>query len=513
MNTKLQFLLQKPSGATPTPGPATNVNLHRRLSALIPRLAAGLPWLLLGGFLFLALILFGDRLLPAREVFVATVVALAPAAPSPNAAAAAELLPASPITPVAALPLADPNAPALFQASGWIEPSPFPLRVTALTNGIIAEVHVLEGQAVSSGQLLATLIDEDARLETSAARAGLAGAEATFQAARHESAMASARLVTLEREIAAANARCDELRDEADRLALLDNGAASERDITQSRLQYRTQLALVETLVASRTEFEAELALRQSQAESARLGVEQARVALAQAELALARTRISSPVNGVLQRLLAAPGQKKGVEMDDPESATVAILFQPDRLQARIDIPLEEAARVAVGQPVRILTNFLPGQIFSGTVTRIEGQADLQRNTLQVKVALARPDPRLRPEMLCRAEFLPASPDALLSPHPSAILDTPSSLPLRSSSLRIFAPERALFSRQDNRAEVWLLEPAGSRVARRDITLGDLRNEGHILVLDGLRPNDRVVFDPPAHLRPGQRVSPRPFQP
>ena len=38
-------------------------------------------------------------------------------------------------------------------------------------------------------------------------------------------------------------------------------------------------------------------------------------------------------------------------------------------------------------------------------MTRILGEADLQRNTLQVKVSLLQPDPKLRPEMLCRAKF------------------------------------------------------------------------------------------------------------
>ena len=39
-------------------------------------------------------------------------------------------------------------------------------------------------------------------------------------------------------------------------------------------------------------------------------------------------------------------------------------------------------------------------------MTRIVGEADLQRNTLQAKVRVEDPDHRLRPDMLCRAEFL-----------------------------------------------------------------------------------------------------------
>ena len=56
------------------------------------------------------------------------------------------------------------KGPLLFQASGWIEPDPFPVRVTSLYSGVVKEVHVLEGQKIKKGEVIATLIDEDARL-------------------------------------------------------------------------------------------------------------------------------------------------------------------------------------------------------------------------------------------------------------------------------------------------------------------------------------------------------------
>ena len=52
----------------------------------------------------------------------------------------------------------------LFQASGWIEPDPFPIYVTSLYSGVVEKVHILEGQSIKQGEIIATLIDEDARL-------------------------------------------------------------------------------------------------------------------------------------------------------------------------------------------------------------------------------------------------------------------------------------------------------------------------------------------------------------
>jgi multidrug efflux pump subunit AcrA (membrane-fusion protein) len=57
----------------------------------------------------------------------------------------------------------------LFQASGWIEPDPLPVKATALIDGVIDEVRVLEGQFVKKGETLATLVDDDARLALAAA--------------------------------------------------------------------------------------------------------------------------------------------------------------------------------------------------------------------------------------------------------------------------------------------------------------------------------------------------------
>ena len=55
----------------------------------------------------------------------------------------------------------------LFQASGWIEPDPFPIRVTSLYSGVVKKVHVLEGQKVIKDQIIVSLVEEDARLALS----------------------------------------------------------------------------------------------------------------------------------------------------------------------------------------------------------------------------------------------------------------------------------------------------------------------------------------------------------
>src|SRR5207253_2225797 len=59
----------------------------------------------------------------------------------------------------------------LFQAAGWVEPRPTPVLVTALTEGVIEQLLVVEDQEVKAGDSIARLIEADARLSLASAEA------------------------------------------------------------------------------------------------------------------------------------------------------------------------------------------------------------------------------------------------------------------------------------------------------------------------------------------------------
>ncbi len=463
--------------SSPSREPPLRAKLSRKLAML-------LPLLLLAGFFLFAWWLFGDRFTSARAVEIETVVTLrtldegggGEGVGPPSGADAFE-------------------AKTLFQASGWIEPDPLPIRATALYSGIVDEVHVLEGERVSEGQLLATLVDDDARLDHETALAALAEYQAGARSLDAAVRVARAAIETLRLEIDAAASRLVELEDDAERFAKAGAEVYPAREIDQAKLRVATQRKHIKALRARIGETEAQLASRQAQAERARHKVAKAKTEVARKKLALERTRIHSPVDGIIQRLFVSPGTKRIVGMDDPDSATVAKLFQPDSLQARIDVPLEEAAQLAVGQAVRLRSSFFPNREFRGRVTRIEGQADLQRNTLQAKVALLDPDPKLRPEMLCRAEFLTAGPSG------EGVAEGTGS----SGRVAVYVPEAAVLDAQGS-PSVWLLDVSGEGVVRREIKLSGERRDGHLRVNHGLKPGDRVVIRPPQDLKAGDRV-------
>ena len=429
------------------------------------------PLLMLIGFALVFGYIFRDRLLPGTAVEVFVAVGLPDAKQDEAGTSGRPQL--------------------LFQASGWIEPNPLPIRVTPLYSGVTRMVHVLEGQAVTNGQPIVSLVDDDTRLAMRKAEARVSEAQAVQASLEAELKLAQTRQVTANRKREAEEAKLAVENDRLQRLRGLKEGTVPEQERVHAELRQKQQAAVVAAAGAVVAEWKSEEERIRRQIAVQQQQIKVAEVGLAEAQLANSRTDVRSPVNGIVLKLLATPGKRLMLNMDHPDSATAAILYEPDKLQARVDVPLADAGKLAVGQPVRISCSLLPDQKFTGTVTRIVGEADLQRNTLQAKVRIDDPDPRLRPEMLCRAEF-----------HGAATAATSTS----SGSLTVFVPSNVIRNRNGDQAEVWKLSTDTRHVVRQAVTLGPAEREGHVAVQNGLLPGDRVIINPPAQLRDGARV-------
>jgi RND family efflux transporter MFP subunit len=212
-----------------------------------------------------------------------------------------------------------------------------------------------------------------------------------------------------------------------------------------------------------------------------------------QAIIDLARTQVVSPIDGIVLERHAAPGMKRMMGMDDMDSATIVTLYDPARLQVRVDVPLSDVGRIDTGTTARIVTAAFPNQSFTGIVTRITGEADITRNTLQVKVAIRNPDPRMRPNMLCRAEFIGSI--------------TPAGGRMAGGNRTLWIPAGAIVSEQDGSAKVWVVDPVEETAHPRDIIPGKDQRNGLRLVQGGLRPGERIVVHGADRLKPGARVA------
>lgn len=457
-----------------------------------------------------------------------------------------QILPATPVrvTPVIVKTVqGQQTGTVTVQAPGWVEPAPHPYYASALANGIVEEVTVLEGERVTAGQVVARMVDDDARLALAATEAAveqrkaeLAAAEAELRAAekniehlvapRRAVANAEARvaeidasLMQLEATLLAEQSKLAEIQDEFDRKSeLVESRAVSEADVRRLELRVEAQKASIEATRARREILQAQRRQAQADLEAAtenldllieeRQRVDLATAAVAErqamlraaesnrdeAALRLERMLVRSPVDGIVMIRLAAPGSKLTREGGE-HSAHAVHIYKPEHLQVRVDVPLADAARVGVGQEAEIVVEVLPDSVFNGRVTRVVHEADIAKNTMEVKVAIAEPTPELKPEMLARVRFIGRSEATGEEPE------------LRA---RVFAPADLLASTGDGGAAsalvVGKVQDGRGRVERRSLSLGGTVIEGWREVVSGLQPGDLLVANPPATLEPGDRV-------
>jgi multidrug efflux pump subunit AcrA (membrane-fusion protein) len=373
----------------------------------------------------------------------------------------------------------------VVQAPGWVEAEPHDVAVPALAEGVVESLLVLEGDAVEAGQVVARLVAEDAVLARRQAEASLANARA--EAARAEAAVAVAR------------ARADEAADALRRREEVTvRGAVAEGDVVSARLKAAAERA--------------EVRAAEAMAERARAEVALAEVALAEAELRLSRMEVRSPRRGVVLARLVVPGQRLMLTADDPMAGVVVRVYDPSRLQARVDIPLADAGRVAVGDAAEVTTEALPGRVFAGRVTRFVHEANVQKNTVQVKVSIENPAPELKPEMLVSARVRTGSGAraGAVGGSPAAGVGAEGAEGAMGGGDGggggiVLAPRAGVVEVQGERGWAWVVDRSASAARKRAVRLG--RAEGAwVEVLEGLRPGDRVIVGAPPGLAEGARV-------
>ncbi|HEV2296051.1 MAG TPA: efflux RND transporter periplasmic adaptor subunit [Tepidisphaeraceae bacterium] len=426
------------------------------------------------------------------------------------------------VVPVVVKTTAETGGAVTVQAPGWVEPAPYPISVPALADGTVSEVLVLEGQPVKTGDIVARLVADDAQLALARADAELKQQEAALGAAQADwdnpvertravataegmVAETRAQLEQLGAEVAAETARADELRDQLQRnQRLFEQNAATETEVVQTRLQLAAQEATLRAKQAQRPVLEAQLRQREAELtaarENLRLRIEEAR-ALAgaaaavadaaasrdEARLRLSRMEVRSPADGIVMQRLVEPGSKLAFGVDADHSAHPVRLYDPNKLQVRVDVPLADAAKVGVGQKAKIIVGVLPDRTFDGVVTRIVHEADIQKNTLQVKVAITDPTIELKPEMLARVRFLSMGNMAATT----------------KQAQLVFAPEKLLHE-EGGRTTAWIA--ARGMAELRNVEPGTSRQDGWVSIAAGLQPGDQLIASDTSDLRDGAKI-------
>lgn len=453
------------------------------------------------------------------------------------------LLPATPVTVVPVIltraEVQEAGTP-LFQAAGWIEPRPTPVTASALVEGVVEELLVIEGQEVEVGQPLAKLIDQDARIalqeaesveqlriaERDAMRATLVAAKQNVEHPVHlEAALAEADsiLAELDTEIKnlpftlrAAQSRLELARQDLEgKKGVAD--AISVRSIQRAQSEFDAATAAVEELrqrgpsleiqreACSRkcTALRTKLSLKTDETRAvdeakanlaaAEARLTQATLAVSSAKLRLERMTVRSPIAGRVLALNAQPGRRlMGLgAASERDASTVVTLYDPKQLQIRADVRLEDVPQVQAGQPVQISTAAVREPLIGHVITATS-QADIQKNTLSVKVSIQDPPAVVKPEMLAQVTFLaPEIPGSKVQGDQDPI--------------RLLVP-RELVETSESGSTIWIVDSAASVARRRVIQLGRAGTGQLIEVTQGLTALDKLIVGGREGLEEGERI-------
>ncbi len=361
-------------------------------------------------------------------------------------------------------------------ASGYVVPH-YQVEVGSKVMGKVAWIGVDKGDQVKKGQLLVRLEDQEFRARVQSARGALATAQANLQALLHGSRP---------EEIARAQAQMENARATFERVSgLVAAKVYSQQQLDDARAQYQVALKNYEL---------AKIGPRPEAIDQARAAVVQAQGDLAFAQTQLDATRITAPISGTILDRVVQTGEMVTTMFTGERGAKSYVVSLADLNDIRVELDINESdfGRVSMDQPCDIVLQAYPSVHYAGKVAEISPEANREKGTVQVKVQILKPDPRVRPQMLARVSFeqvhqTRGSGGEAPHEHPQVVI-----------------PKTARVERNGTPA-VFVVE--GDRVRLRPIQATD-PGDDRLVVNEGLRGGETVVLNAPPSLRDGAKVLP-----
>jgi RND family efflux transporter MFP subunit len=213
---------------------------------------------------------------------------------------------------------------------------------------------------------------------------------------------------------------------------------------------------------------ELQLQTLQYQRDAAKAGMEMARERLE-------RTRVKSPITGVLNARMVEKG-----EMSVP-GAPIAHVVNTDQIKLEAGIPERYAVRFKSGDPVRFTVDALSEDEFTGTISFVGAAVNRDNRTIPVEVRVSNAGGQLKPSMI--AEM---------------------AVRLRARENSIVIPQDFVI-KNDMDSFVVFVEENGTAV-EREVKIGGT-SRGEVLILDGLNVGDRLITVGAQNVAQGQPVT------
>jgi len=242
---------------------------------------------------------------------------------------------------------------------------------------------------------------------------------------------------------------------------------------------------------------ESELSLAKVDLRSLQESLAQARAALDQSEDLLSKTRIRSPMDGVVIQLDVKVGETVIAGTTNIPGSTMMVIADPSETLTEVQVDEADIAQVREGQAADIFAAAYPDTPLSGTIQSIasvarqtQGQASL---SFLVKILLDEQDTMtIRPGMSVRADiYTESSEETLAVPVQAVLFDEDSDEDDKSKEEQTY-----VFVMEDGKA------------VRRDVETG-ISSDSDQEIIDGLKEGELVVSGPfrvLRHLNDGEEI-------
>lgn len=296
---------------------------------------------------------------------------------------------------------------ASVSASGAVNPVT-QVSVGTQVSGQIKELSVDFNSEVKAGQLIAQIDPETFEFRVRQSLADVDAARAAVLTAQANVLASQASISRAQVDVAEAQRDFERKRDLADKQFI----AQSEADKAR---------ALVNTSSENLKSAQAQLAVTQAQVKSAQANVAQREAALAQARIDLQRTKITSPVNGIVIKRAIERGQTVAASLQAPELFVIAQNLSDMQVDASIDEA--DVSRVRTGQRASFTVDAFPGQTFEGEVRQVRKAAQNVANvvTYVAVVGFTNTGGRLLPGMTANVRVITDSRENVLKIPNSAL--------------------------------------------------------------------------------------------
>ena len=213
--------------------------------------------------------------------------------------------------------------------------------ISSELDGLLKDISIDEGVAVSKGTILTTIDDTDYNLEVKRAEAAL---------------------------------------------------KQSEASLSNTLVDYKRKDTLYKEGLATREEFD-EVSTKLSLAEAE---IDKAKVTLSLAKQKLSKTKVYSPISGVVKEKKVSTGDY--VRNGSP----LFMIIQINPVKLSFTVPEKDIGKLQAGQDVLFKVDPFPDKEFKGSLSVIYPSLDEKTRTLQVEALVPNPEGALRPGLFAK---------------------------------------------------------------------------------------------------------------